>query len=260
MHAIPLTLPLHAHVPLHPALRLPCASCGFTNETLAEITARGYLCLVDIVALEMSELLGTFSSDAVKDIISVMSRLCIHIGELPFNRILAKNAARLQGITAELIVKMSAEFVEQFSKQVGSPPVAVGSLTLLSLAIHHGFGFSEDEKRQVNLALLPYGLRCDMTLDQIFQGPPVASQPPLTKKQLKTCELEARYPVLSPEGEDWVRSHTDVLPQVIHIWLAVMAVSDPPDELVQWFVSKNMPLQRISSADLERVMKLIKSE
>ncbi len=172
-----LELPYAIFIPLHPDLARLSGDCGFKPETTTAVVARGYLTLVDIVVMVPSQLYETFEGEVVIDINRTVRSFGMEVGSLPYIRELARSVNQLHGLPESVHKKMRAALERQCEVQ----PKSVGSLTLLSLALYHGFDFTPEEEAAVNVALAPYNLLCRMLLTDVFKESPanVAATPPV---------------------------------------------------------------------------------
>ncbi|HCC83756.1 TPA: hypothetical protein DEP96_02820 [Candidatus Uhrbacteria bacterium] len=148
----------------------------FHPETIREAIGRGYLTMADLMTLEPTMMFDTFSSDAVIDINREARAYGLTVGSLPYVRELARSVNQLAGLPDSAYTKMRSVL----ESQCNLPPPQIGSLTLLSLAIYHYFGFTPEEEAAVDAALAPYNLKRKMALADIFQnGPAIIASPSL---------------------------------------------------------------------------------
>lgn len=244
-------LPISVTAPVNPILATAFASHHLSSATIRELSRLGIYYLADAVLPGTLLWLSESTHKEVDDLLEKFNWPKFHLDRRHDPDTCEPLFRHLPGVILQqnsLAVPIGRELADLtgcYGDQHFGPP------TLLALALLPRMRLQEALLKQLDALLERCGLHQQVTLDEVFTCQP---QPSLTRMQIMQLTLNVIDMKLDESIYTWILDRAPPIPQAIDALVAMLAVRDPPRQLVAWFTDRQLPVDPLSSADLELVI------
>ncbi|HCC83755.1 TPA: hypothetical protein DEP96_02815 [Candidatus Uhrbacteria bacterium] len=252
-----LTLPIHVSQPINPVLGTTFFSHNLAPQVIQELGQLGLYYLVDVTWPGALRCLSTEAQKAVRELLEKFGQPKLHLdqGDLPEAQAMLGHGLPWVVIQQHSLHGPLERKLRELAGVYGK--TVIGLPTPLALALLPRMSMQPTMHYQLDNLLNRFGLHRQVTLDKVFvhQAPPA-----LTSGQAMILSTSVFSMGLDEETLMWVCERTPPVPQAIDALVAILAVTDAPKQLREWFTHRGLPTNCLTADDLLLAMRTAHTE